>query len=164
MLYSTCCGSNVQSPSIGISSSTGMNAALTNDYIIYEIFGHLSLIQKPFTFDTALRPHWYWRPRERLWSVKGPMTEFPAAKDDETSVRRRALHSLALTCRSFSERALDELWAAPQGGLYTALGLLSGFVAREGTYWDHRFRPKQKKPKMDHFVSQAQLSSDISRL
>ena len=124
-----------------------MHLALTKDDIIIEIFGHFSLIQRPPTLESTLRTYQYWRPV----ATSPEFYSHCSWAEDDTAVNRQTLHSLALTCKAFSQHALNELWTAPLGGLYSLLSLLSSFVAKEGTFWDHRFR--RTKPLLHHYVS-----------
>ncbi|KAI0687586.1 hypothetical protein C8Q76DRAFT_803525 [Earliella scabrosa] len=99
--------------------------ALTNYDVLVEIFGYFSLLD-PAKRLGRRRPNSYWGPvhrtRDHPVDVADPRDAIPP------SVRRTTLASLALTCRSFSELACDHLWAAPRGGLYTLLSLLSAFT------------------------------------
>ena len=99
-----------------------MHPALAQFDIIHEIFTHLStapLRGHSTTIASTLRPQEYWC-EESLRST--------VARCQWVTISSiHALRSLSLTCKAFSEPALDELWAAPPGGLYTLLRLLSNF-------------------------------------
>ena len=97
-----------------------MHPALAQFDIIHEIFIHLSTappkgLSTPLA--SSLRPQEYWCKESLRYTVLGCKAV--------TIESIHALRSLSLTCKAFSEPALDELWAAPPGGLYTLLGLLS---------------------------------------
>lgn len=94
-----------------------------NHDILLEVFGHLSIAQSIFA-SSLLPHHYYWGPL--------PSAEWKEAMEDSTkhqmmciSERRQALLNSALVCKAWHEPALDELWAAPRGGLYAILRLLS---------------------------------------
>ena len=98
-----------------------MHIALTQIDVIHEIFTHLSTapLRGRSTLVSTLRPHEYW--------CEGSLRSIVPRCDVVTVRSVCALRNLALTCKVFSEPALNELWAAPPGGLYTLLGLLSNF-------------------------------------
>ena len=54
---------------------------------------------------------------------------------------RKTLLNSALTCKTFSETALDELWAAPRGGLYAVLRLLSTTVVKKEKHTGREYDP-----------------------
>ena len=82
-----------------------------------EIHSYFSLAPRPVSLvQSCKRSYQYWGPR---FGTDGP--------HDKTMEKMRALRSMALTCTYFTDRALDELWAAPPGGLYTVCGLISTF-------------------------------------
>ena len=121
-----------------------MHNALEIEDILVEIFRQLSLVQNPPTISSA-RPHEYWAPginRKVQASYVAENDENESYEDPETTARRKTLYSLARTCKMFSDPALDQLWAAPAGGLYTVLGLLPSIKVIAGTYKSGRFRPK----------------------
>ena len=93
-----------------------MHVALTQYDIVHEICSHICLAPNPTTLESALRPYDYWSPGTRLRGC-----------DKALADAFHTLRNLAVTCKTFSGPALDELWAAPPGGLYTVLGLLPSF-------------------------------------
>ena len=111
--------------------------ALTNYDVLVEILGYFSLLDPAQDLDRR-RPNSYWGPvhrtKDHAIDVVDPRDTIPSP------VKRMTLASLALTCRRFSKLACDHLWAAPRGGLYTLLGLLSAFTERKitGTVWRSR--------------------------
>ena len=125
-----------------------MHPALTKDDIIVEILEHLALIQRPPKLDSALRTSRYWRP-----PATSPELFTSCAEDDIAICKRHALHSLALTCKAFSAHALNELWAAPLGGLYSVLKLFSSFIAKDGRIGVPSHRFDTTKPLLQHYVS-----------
>ena len=114
-----------------------MEVALRTDDILIEIFSHLSVVEHPTTFSTATRTYHYWAPRDKeMARIMRNYTIESGMNSDEIATRRKALYGLAVSCKAFSEHALDQLWAAPAGGLYTVFSLLSGFTALKGSYKD----------------------------
>ena len=101
---------------------TATSTALSQCDIILEIIRHLTPAR---VYDMEDRQHTrFWSPgfREQYWYG-----------ETDAKARRVALARLARTCRAFSEHALNVLWAAPPGGLYTVLSLLSAFEYTEET-------------------------------
>ena len=114
--------SEMRQPRDRFTVPVAMHPALAQFDIIHEIFTHLStapLRGHSTTIASTLRPQEYWC-EESLRST--------VARCQWVTISSiHALWSLSLTCKAFSEPALDELWAAPPGGLYTLLRLLSNF-------------------------------------
>lgn len=104
---------------------------LASNYdVLAEIFKHLS-ITKPFDI-TSRRTYRYW----------GPQPIDPWMNDKEIAALnegRKTLLSAALSCKMISSIALDELWAAPRGGLYALLSLLSNLVVEQDSYPTYKF-------------------------
>ena len=99
-----------------------MHRALTQLDICHEIVRHLSISPIPVRLQVSTnRRHQFWKKNDsnRLDGCSENHGETTALK---------ALRCLALTCKAFCDLALDELWAAPPGGLYTVLSLLSNFT------------------------------------
>ena len=91
--------------------------------IIVEAFRHFSIINP--VVPSSRRHHQYWGPN-RIY----PRTEEEREDTRVINEKRRTLLAAALTCKTLSEIALDELWAAPRGGLYAFLRLLSVYWVR----------------------------------
>ena len=127
-----------------------MHPALATHDILVEIFNYLSISENTPTISSAARPCEYWAPRNRRIKLqRGPVQE--SVHRDHVTIQRQTLYSLALTCSAFSELALDHLWAAPAGGLYTVFGLLSGFKAIRGDVYD--WRDGKHKLNLEQFVT-----------
>ena len=91
--------------------------------IIVEAFRHISIINP--VVPSSRRHHQYWGPN-RIY----PRTEEEREDTRVINEKRRTLLAAALTCKTLSEIALDELWAAPRGGMYAFLRLLSVYSVR----------------------------------
>ena len=105
------------------------HSLISNYDVLLRIFSNLTLA-KP-AMITSRRPHNFWGPDTRR-------------KDDDYETRTTLL-SAALACKTLSDIALDELWAAPRGGLYTVLRLLSNLVKEPDSYMTYRRRPAEHK-------------------
>ena len=102
---------------------TAHSAQLNYD-ILSEIFRHFS-ITKPFITASG-RHHRYWGPCPIDSLVLDCKRE--ALEVDE---KRKTLINAALVCKAFADVALNELWAAPRGGLYAVLNLLSATIVKK---------------------------------
>ena len=104
---------------------------VSNYDILFEILGNLSIAGP---LDPTSRPAY------NHWGPQHP-SDISRTNKNETGIRRRALFSTALSCKSVSPIALDHLWTAPLGGLYAVLRLLSNLVLEKESRGVHsRFR------------------------
>ena len=112
------------------------HSALTNYDVLLNIFRQFALVQRPYNVNTA-RSNVYWGPPHP--AIDDNVFNWERSYTHPMEVERRALVSLSLTCRAFSELALDELWSAPYGGLYALLRLFSAFTHRQAKYASWKF-------------------------
>ena len=115
------------------------HSALTNYDVLLNIFRQFALVQRPYNVNTA-RSNVYWGPPHP--AIDDNVFNWERSYTHPMEVERRALVSLSLTCRAFSELALDELWSAPYGGLYALLRLFSAFTHRQAKYASWKFERK----------------------
>ena len=130
-----------------------MHPALLIDEIVTEILRNLSPTRlTPSQGHSPSRlPSWYWKPRRQTFAPS-PVVDVPEP-DDEILASIHTLHSLSVSCRSLSERALDELWASPQGGLYSIFSLFSSFTVKKGIVYKHDEWDIVEEPQLDLYVS-----------
>ena len=119
--------------------TVAMQSILSNYDVLLEIFSNLRIV-KPFDIPQSEqltpRPYAYWGPSVRREVLH---RQYPEKEANEERERRGALFNAALVCKTFSEIALDELWAAPLGGLYTVLSLLSNVKIEKHSFMTAKF-------------------------
>ena len=105
--------------------------ALSNYDILFEIVQQFALVRRPYDVKFT-RSNAFWGPPHPV--IGDSIFTWERSYTHPMEEERKTLASLSLTCRAFSEPALDELWAAPFGGLYVLLRLFSAFTYREASY------------------------------
>ena len=117
--------------------------ALTNYDILFEIVQQFSLVRRPYDVSIT-RSAAYWGPPHPV--IDDNQFNWERSYTHPMEQERRMLASLSLTCRALSELALDELWAAPCGGLYTLLRLFPAFTHREANSTAWKFERRTYHP------------------
>ena len=123
--------------------------ALMKYDILLEIVRCFSLMEPPYD-SHARRDNRYWGPPQPEQDENKKDNDSFLGADGTDWVKRRTLARLALTCKAFSEPALDELWAIPRGGLYSLLHLFSVFTHKTFTGYT---KPRIKPYTVREFVS-----------